>query len=198
MANKYLIVEWKALSSADGYEVYEQLGEENQLLVSIFDSAISQIEIPGKRYGRDKVYFAVPFTMNKEKRQYLEALPAEVRLKLPEKALRRERKYDFKYEPPVLKRPQIMKGGVYVSWQETENVPQYRVFRRSGKQRWSFAGDVSTGFYLDKNVESGNVYHYTVRCLDETGTVYLSNNDKKGVTIRFIADQNWNNEGRRL
>ena len=57
-------------------------------------------------------------------------------------------------------------NGLRVNWSTSEGAAKYRVFRKDDAGKWATLDTVTTAYYLDKNVESGVTYTYTVRALD--------------------------------
>ena len=72
--------------------------------------------------------------------------------------------------------------GVQLSWNDVKNATQYRTYRYddAGK-RWIALADVKGTSYIDKTVESGNSYTYTVKAISPVLSPY------KSVSIAYIA-----------
>lgn len=88
---------------------------------------------------------------------------------------------------PVLTSAAVYGDSVQLCWEAVEGAEVYRVFRMDSKKMWRSIGDGYDGVYWDDEVESGNTYTYTVRCLNRAGTAYTSGFDGKGVSVKYIA-----------
>lgn len=73
--------------------------------------------------------------------------------------------------------------GVTVSWGGVSGVPQYRVYRKEGTGSWKKLKDTKALIYIDRNVQAGKKYIYTVRGVSADGKLYTSNYDTKGKTV---------------
>ncbi len=67
-------------------------------------------------------------------------------------------------------------NGISVKWNSVENAESYRVYRKAvGDSKWTYLKTVKTNTYLDKDVESGSDYVYTVRAvIGKTYSSYLA------------------------
>ncbi len=76
--------------------------------------------------------------------------------------------------------------GVKLSWYESEGAQSYTVYRKSGSSSYKAIKTVSakTTSFTDTDVKSGNVYTYTVKAKNSSGT---SAYDKKGLSIRYLS-----------
>ena len=72
-------------------------------------------------------------------------------------------------------------NGIRVSWNAVTGAAAYKVYRKNGKKSWAALVDVAGTSYLDNATDPGEVYYYTVRCLDGSGKV-ISSYDKNGVS----------------
>ena len=88
---------------------------------------------------------------------------------------------------PVLTSAAVYGDSVQLCWEAVEGAEVYRVFRMDSKKMWRSIGDGYDGVYWDDEVESGNTYTDTVRCLNRAGTAYTSGFDGKGVSVRYVA-----------
>lgn len=90
--------------------------------------------------------------------------------------------------PPVLKKPANFDNGVMVSWKELKGAYYYRVYRKGPNDTtWVRLADTKKAYYIDKDVENGTSYTYTVRCLSEDKSKFESSFDATGVTIVYKA-----------
>ena len=88
---------------------------------------------------------------------------------------------------PVLKPLSNSSNGVNVSWVASAGAVNYRVYRKNSAGAWVKTGETSSTSFVDKNVESGKTYTYTVKCISADGSKSESGFDNKGKTIQFIA-----------
>ena len=88
---------------------------------------------------------------------------------------------------PVLKPLSNSSNGVNVSWVASAGAVNYRVYRKNSAGAWVKTGETSSTCFVDKNVESGKTYTYTVKCISADGSKSESGFDNKGKTIQFIA-----------
>ncbi len=88
---------------------------------------------------------------------------------------------------PVLKPLSNSLNGVNVSWEASAGAVNYRVYRKNSAGAWVKTGETADTSFVDKNVESGKTYTYTVKCISADGSKSESGFDHKGKTIQFIA-----------
>ena len=73
--------------------------------------------------------------------------------------------------------------GVRVIWDAIDGVAKYRVLRKAeGETSFTPLAKVTGSNYIDKTVEAGKTYTYTVRCMNESGQ-YIGTYDTVGKTI---------------
>ena len=90
----------------------------------------------------------------------------------------------FSLDTPVLLGAVAYKTGVQVSWNAVVGAKNYRVFRKDAEHTtWAVLATVAAPQteYVDNTAKSGVKYTYTVRCVNDAGTVFLSDFDKNGV-----------------
>lgn len=63
--------------------------------------------------------------------------------------------------------------GVSLKWNAVSGAEKYRVYYY-GSRGWTKMVDTASTSYLDKDVESGKNYTYTVRCINAAGNAFLS------------------------
>ena len=73
--------------------------------------------------------------------------------------------------------------GVVITWDAIEGISKYRVLRKEADGNFVALAKVSATTYIDKNVEPGKTYTYTVRCMD--GTSYVGEYDQVGKSIEI-------------
>ena len=88
---------------------------------------------------------------------------------------------------PVLKSAVCVDGGVRIKWKAVSGAEKYRVFRKIQGGTWKKMGDTTNLTYLNKSVESGTTYTYTVRCVTADGSKYTSGYDKTGVKVTYLS-----------
>ena len=76
------------------------------------------------------------------------------------------------------------KDGITVSWPQPKGAVKYRVYRY-GESGWEKLSDITETSYTDKDVESGETYKYTVRCLNEDSTKAVSD-FLAGKSLKFL------------
>lgn len=76
--------------------------------------------------------------------------------------------------------------GLRVTWNAVFGASGYRVYRKTGKENWKTLVNVSGTSYLDNATNPGQVYYYTVRCLNAAGD-QISAYDKNGVKGSWTA-----------
>ena len=59
--------------------------------------------------------------------------------------------------------------GVKLSWSAVPGAEYYRVYYKNSKGGWTQFGQTSSNVYLDKDVNVGATYTYTIRCVDNDG-----------------------------
>ena len=77
-----------------------------------------------------------------------------------------------------------VKGGVKINWKKISGAAKYRIFVKNTNMKWSKLVDVAAVSYIDREVKTGAVYTYTVRCITADGKKYTSAYNTKGVTIK--------------
>ena len=87
---------------------------------------------------------------------------------------------------PVLLSASGTDNGISISWKASAGAAKYRVFYRNSSGDWTRVADTAATSYLDKNVTSGTVYTYTVRCLNAAGD-YISSFYSAGISGVFLS-----------
>ena len=87
-------------------------------------------------------------------------------------------------ETPQISALENTPKGVQITWNRVEGATKYRVFYRANGT-WKALGDTSSATMLDSDVNSGNTYTYTVRCVGEHGN-YISSYNSDGSSIKYI------------
>ena len=81
--------------------------------------------------------------------------------------------------PPAISKVSKAGKGNLVKWKSVPKAAGYRLYRKTVNTSWSRLADVTEGTsYTDTSAKKGNVYSYTLRCLDKNGNLissYISN-----------------------
>ena len=81
--------------------------------------------------------------------------------------------------PPAISKVSKAANGNLVKWNSVPDAAGYRLYRKTVNTSWSRLADVTEGTsYTDTSAKKGNVYSYTLRCLDKNGNLissYISN-----------------------
>ena len=81
--------------------------------------------------------------------------------------------------PPAISKVSKAGKGNLVKWKSVPKAAGYRLYRKTINTSWSRLADVCEGTsYTDTSAKKGNVYSYTLRCLDKNGNLissYISN-----------------------
>jgi len=85
---------------------------------------------------------------------------------------------------PTLERTE---EGVLVQWNPAFGAAKYRVMKKNENGKWIALCKTTKLSYLDKDVEEGKTYIYTVRSIDETGAYYGEYNTD-GESIELSAE----------
>ena len=85
---------------------------------------------------------------------------------------------------PKIKQVSSNTKGAYISWSAVSGAEKYRVYRLEADGTWKKVADVTTNYFTDTSVVSGNTYTYTIRCMNADGS-YTSAYDTKGVSIKY-------------
>ena len=89
--------------------------------------------------------------------------------------------------PPVLTETESVNEGVKISWEAPKGGTKFRVFYKGASGQWRSMGDTTETSFIDDDVNSGRTYTYTVRCVNEEGTRFVSGYDKKGIQGTYVA-----------
>ena len=81
--------------------------------------------------------------------------------------------------PPAISKVSKAGKGNLIKWKSVPKTAGYRLYRKTVNTSWSRLADVTEGTsYTDTSAKKGNVYSYTLRCLDKNGNLissYISN-----------------------
>lgn len=74
--------------------------------------------------------------------------------------------------------------GVKIKWNAVSGVSKYRIYYK-GSNGWTKMVDTASTSYIDKDVNSGSNYTYTIRCMDASGNL-ISWYYSDGFKIKYI------------
>ena len=81
--------------------------------------------------------------------------------------------------PPTISSVSKADNGNLIEWKSVKGVAGYRLYRKTVGSSWSVLADIASGnSYIDTSAKKGNVYSYTLRCIDKNGNLissYVSN-----------------------
>lgn len=86
---------------------------------------------------------------------------------------------------PVLNSTKVVRGGVKITWAASKGAAKYRVLRKAGSGKWATLANTTATSYIDKNVQAGKKYTYSVRCLSKNGKSYTSGYDTTGKSVTY-------------
>ena len=89
--------------------------------------------------------------------------------------------------PPTLTDTESVTEGVKISWEAPKGGTKFRVFYKGASGQWRSMGDTTETSFIDDDVRSGNTYTYTVRCVNDEGTRFVSGYDKTGINGTYVA-----------
>lgn len=99
---------------------------------------------------------------------------------------------NFYYSAPVISSINFDESGVHLKWSRSwqihgfNNGERYRVFRRTSSTSWSRVADTNAVTYTDDTAVPGVTYIYTVRMINQDGSLYISDYTK-GKSVQFDA-----------
>lgn len=77
--------------------------------------------------------------------------------------------------------------GTKLVWSAPDGAVNYRVYRLTDAGVWKSIGDTTETTFIDTDVVSGEIYTYTVKCMNASGTEAASGFYNNGKKIKFIA-----------
>lgn len=77
-------------------------------------------------------------------------------------------------------------SGAKIAWSASSGAAKYRVFAKTGTSGWKKIADTESTSYVHTNLRSGQVFTYTVRALDLSGS-YASAYDTAGKSNVYIS-----------
>lgn len=76
-------------------------------------------------------------------------------------------------------------NGVRIKWNAVPNAQKYRVFYKTGSGGWKSMGETSGTSFVDDVVRAGKAYTYTVRCITNDLSAYMSDYAAAGYTYTY-------------
>jgi len=87
-------------------------------------------------------------------------------------------------DTPVLS-SKMVNDNIVVTWNAVEGAEKYRVYyRKLNEKDWASLGDTEDTEFTVENLEKGNTYCFTVRCVTSDGKK-ASGADSEGITIKY-------------
>ena len=163
-------ITWKAVTGADKYRVYYQIG--NGGWKKIADTAETTYTWTGAKGGT--TYKFTVRCINSDGTKFTSS-------------------YDTKGKELAYVAQATVSGventatGVKISWDNT-GAAQYRVLYKTGSGDWAKLVDTTSTSYTWTGAKSGTKYSFTVRCLNSDGKYYISTYDTIGKSITYIAE----------
>lgn len=102
----------------------------------------------------------------------------------------------FFVDTPALSSVENVNTGVKITWKEVTGAVKYRVYYKIGEGGWKKIADTTSTSYTWTDVQSGINYTFTVRCMNNAGTLFASNYDKLGKSITYVATPKLSNAER--
>ena len=161
-------VSWKSIKDVDGYIIYRKTSKDDKWAKLATSTKTSYKD---STVNSGKTYY---YTVRAEK--------GEVKSKYDSDGVK------VKYIAiPVLSSVYNTDAGVVVRWGNVGGVSKYRIFRKVGdSSSWAKLADTSSNSYTDRSVVLGQKYTYTVRCITEDGSDYLSDYNRAGLSTIYF------------
>ncbi len=86
---------------------------------------------------------------------------------------------------PVISKVENLNDSAKITWNKVSGATKYKVFYKTATS-WKTIATTDSTTYTHQNLKDGDVYTYTVRACNNSGT-YISGYDSTGVTNKFIA-----------
>lgn len=84
---------------------------------------------------------------------------------------------------PALPTLKNTKSGVKITFKKVAGAEKYRIFRKTGKGKWTKLADTAKLTLVDKTAKNGKKYAYTVCCVSKNGKAYTSAYNAKGKSV---------------
>lgn len=85
---------------------------------------------------------------------------------------------------PKISKATVSSKGINLQWSKVKGAKYYRIFVKT-QSGWKALKTTSSTSYLDKNVKKGKEYIYTVRCLSNDKTKYISAYYSDGYKVEY-------------
>lgn len=90
------------------------------------------------------------------------------------------------YDPQISSVSQT-NSGVEIKWGKVTDAERYKVFRKTGSEKWAGIGTTTSTSFVDKTAGIGTTYTYTVRCISADGKTYTSGYDDIGKSLKPLS-----------
>ena len=92
----------------------------------------------------------------------------------------------YKFSNPKITKLDNICAGVRLTIPKATGAPKYRVFYNTSKG-WVKLGDTTNGYFVHRGAKSGTKYTYTARVISKDGKTNLSDFNRTGWAITFVA-----------
>lgn len=92
----------------------------------------------------------------------------------------------YKFSTPKISKVENICAGVRLTIPKATGAPKYRVFYNTSKG-WAKLGDTTNGYFVHRGAKSGTKYTYTARVISKDGKTNLSDFNRTGWAITFVA-----------
>ena len=162
-------IRWNAVAGADGYRVFYKAGGTWKALTDTTGTSVIDTDVVS---GNTYTYTVRCLSADgKSYTSYFDTAGKATRY----------------IAAPGLTNAESTNGGIRLTWTKSNGASSYRVFYQNSKGGWTRLGDTASNTYTDTNVTSGNTYTYTVRCISDDGSGYISSFDPEGISCRYLS-----------
>lgn len=167
---------WTKDPFADGYIVKQQVGAKFVELVRVENICFTTIVMPDLKRGAEH-YFRVSFYKRKGN-TYCIYRNEDHDFYMSQKGI-----IEYKYSRPKLKKAERIGTSIAIEWEKILDEVTYVIARKSPGGIWKRIGMTKENYYIDSNIDMGQKYIYTVRCVSDDGKINLSSCYYKGISI---------------
>lgn len=75
----------------------------------------------------------------------------------------------IKVDDPAFTEVKSVSDGIHLKWNAVKGVGKYRIYYKNSKGVWTRMAQTTSTSYLDKDVNPGASFYYTIRCVDNYG-----------------------------
>lgn len=167
---------WKNDSLADGYIIKIKKGNQYKELVRITNKEFTKIVVPDLKKG-EEYHFKVSY-YRKTSNGYSIYKNKEVDCYATQNEL-----IVYGFPIPNLKKAERVEHSAIIEWEKVSDEVSYVVARRVPGGVWKRIGLTKENYYIDSNINMGQKYIYTVRCVNDDGKINLSSCCYRGISI---------------